>query len=142
MLEDTYAAATKGASDYGLKVIESARENTNAAFDFASQLMTVKSLAEVVELSTAHSRKQFEALTAQSKELAAIAQKVADRDRRAGEGELRQGVQEGRLTIAPPSDGSSVKKPGLTARAFCLIASDELYAPVVPAKAGTHIPGR
>jgi hypothetical protein len=31
----------------------------------------------VVELSTAHSRKQFEALTAQSKELAAIAQKVA-----------------------------------------------------------------
>ena len=77
VLEDTYATATKGVSDYGLKVIESARENTNAAFDFATRLMTVKSLAEVVELSTAHSRKQFEALTAQSKELAAIAQKVA-----------------------------------------------------------------
>jgi phasin len=77
VLEDTYATATKGVSDYGLKVIESARENTNAAFDFATQLMTVKSLAEVVEVSTAHSRKQFEALTAQSKELAAIAQKVA-----------------------------------------------------------------
>src|SRR3954453_5923943 len=68
VLEDTYATATKGVSDYGLKVIESARENTNAAFDFATQLMTVKSLAEVVELSTAHSRKQFEALTPQSKE--------------------------------------------------------------------------
>jgi hypothetical protein len=39
--------------------------------------MTVKSLSEMVELSTAHTRKQFEALTAQSKELAAIAQKVA-----------------------------------------------------------------
>jgi len=77
VLEDTYAAATKGASDYGLKVIEAARANTNAAFDFASQLMTVKSLSEIVELSTAHTRKQFEALTAQSKELAAIAQKVA-----------------------------------------------------------------
>jgi phasin len=77
VLEDTYAAATKGASDYGLKVIEAARENTNAAFDFATQLMTVKSLSEMVELSTAHTRKQFEALTAQSKELAAIAQKVA-----------------------------------------------------------------
>ena len=77
VLEDTYATATKGVSDYGLKVIEAARENTNAAFDFATQLMTVKSLSEVVELSTAHSRKQFEALTAQSKELAAIAQKVA-----------------------------------------------------------------
>ncbi|HET9244369.1 MAG TPA: phasin [Xanthobacteraceae bacterium] len=77
VLEDTYAAATKGASDYGLKVIEAARANTNAAFDFATQLMTVKSLSEMVELSTAHTRKQFEALTAQSKELAAIAQKVA-----------------------------------------------------------------
>jgi hypothetical protein len=39
--------------------------------------MTVKSLSEMVELSTAHTRKQFEALTTQSKELAAIAQKVA-----------------------------------------------------------------
>jgi len=77
VLEDTYATATKGVSDYGLKVIEAARANTNAAFDFATELMTVKSLSEVVELSTAHSRKQFEALTAQSKELVAIAQKVA-----------------------------------------------------------------
>ena len=77
VLEDTYATATKGVSDYGLKVIEAARENTNAAFDFASQLMTVKSLSEMVELSTAHSRKQFETLTAQSKELVTIAQKVA-----------------------------------------------------------------
>jgi len=77
VLEDTYATATKGVSDYGLKIIEAARQNTNAAFDYATQLMTVKSLSEVVELSTAHTRKQFEAVTAQSKELAAIAQKVA-----------------------------------------------------------------
>src|SRR5947209_5119989 len=77
VLEDTYATATRGASDYGLRLIEAARANTNAAFDFASQLMTVKSLSEMVELSTAHTRKQFEALATQSKELAAIAQKVA-----------------------------------------------------------------
>ena len=77
VLEDTYATATKGVSDYGLKMIEAARENTNAAFDFASRLMTVKSLSEVVELSTAHTRKQFEAISNQSKQLIAIAQKVA-----------------------------------------------------------------
>src|ERR1700719_583793 len=69
VLEDTYAAASKGASDYGLKVIEAARANTNAAFDFATQLMTVKSLSEMVELSTAHTRKKFEALATQSKTL-------------------------------------------------------------------------
>ncbi len=77
VLEDTYATASKGASDFGLKLIEVARENTNAAFDFANQLMAVKSLSEVVELSTTHARKQYETMTAQTKELGAIAQKVA-----------------------------------------------------------------
>ena len=46
VLEETYATATKGASDYSLKMIEAARENTNAAFDFAAEIMTVKSLSE------------------------------------------------------------------------------------------------
>jgi phasin len=78
MLEDSYAMASKGATAYGLRAIEAARENTNAAFDLASRLMTVKSLAEVVELSTAHARRQFEALTAQAKELASIAQRTAN----------------------------------------------------------------
>ena len=45
--------------------------------DFYTDLMTVMSVSEVVELSTAHARKQFEALTAQTKDLAALAQKVA-----------------------------------------------------------------
>ena len=77
VLEDTYATATKGAADYGLKLIETARVNTNAAFDFYTELFGVKSLSEVIELSTAHARKQFETVTAQTKELTALAQKVA-----------------------------------------------------------------
>jgi phasin len=77
VLETTYSTATKGASDYGLKMIEAARVNTNAAFDFAGELITAKTLSEVVELTSAHARKQFEALTQQSKELGALAQKVA-----------------------------------------------------------------
>jgi phasin len=77
VLETTYSTATKGASDYGLKVIEVARTNTNAAFDFAGEVMAAKTLSEVVELTNAHARKQFEALTAQSKELSSLAQKVA-----------------------------------------------------------------
>jgi len=77
VIEDSYATATKGFAEYGLKVIETARANTNANFDYASKLMGVKSAAEVVELSTAHLRGQFEALGAQFKELTALAQKVA-----------------------------------------------------------------
>jgi phasin len=77
VLETTYSTATKGASEYGQKVIDVARVNTNAAFDFAGELITAKSLSEWIELSSAHARKQFEALTEQSKELSALAQKVA-----------------------------------------------------------------
>ncbi len=77
VLETTYSTATKGASDYGLKVIEVARANTNAAFDFAGEVMAAKTLSEVVELASAHARKQFETLSEQGKELSALAQKVA-----------------------------------------------------------------
>jgi phasin len=76
LLEGTYATASKGCADYSIKMLEAARANTNAAFDFASEFITVRSLSEAVELSTAHARKQFEALSAQVKELAALAQKV------------------------------------------------------------------
>ncbi len=77
VLETTYSTATKGASDYGLKMIEAARTNTNAAFDFYGELITAKTLSEVIELSSAHARKQFETLSEQTKELSALAQKVA-----------------------------------------------------------------
>jgi phasin len=77
LIEDTYTTAVKGTVDYNLKVIEAARANANAAFDFASELVGVKSLSEVVELTTAHARKQFEAVTEQTKELTAAAQKLA-----------------------------------------------------------------
>jgi phasin len=77
LLENTYTTASKGAAHYSLKVIEMARDNANATFDFASELLGAKTFSEVIELSTAHARKQFEAFTEQSKELAALAQKVA-----------------------------------------------------------------
>jgi len=77
VLEDTYTTAMKGTVDYNLKLIEAARVNANAAFDLAGELLAFKSLSEVVELTTAHARKQFEALTEQSKELTAAAQKLA-----------------------------------------------------------------
>jgi len=77
MLETCYATASKGSTEYGMKVIEISRSNTNAAFDFFESLFAVKSPSEFVELASAHSRTQFETLTAQGKELTALAQKVA-----------------------------------------------------------------
>jgi phasin len=76
-LDGAYATISRGVADCGHKVIEAARVNTNAQFDYAAQLMAVKSFSEVVELSTAHARKQFDVFTAQTRDFAAIAQKVA-----------------------------------------------------------------
>jgi phasin len=76
LLKNSYATAAKGATEYNLKVIDVARANTNTAFDYARQMLAVKSVPEFVELSTAHARKQFETMTAQSKELTALAHKM------------------------------------------------------------------
>jgi phasin len=75
-LKDAYTTAAKGATDYNLKVIEIARTNTNTAVDNAYELLGVKSLPEFIEPSTKHARKQFQAMTAQTKELTELAQKV------------------------------------------------------------------
>ena len=77
MLEETYATASKGCSDYGLKLVETAKANSNAAFDLFGELLTAKSYSEVVELYTAYVRAQFDTVSAQAKELADHAQKVA-----------------------------------------------------------------
>ncbi len=76
VMEDTYATASKGAAEYGQKVVDNARTNSNAAFDLFGALLSAKSYAEVVELSTGYARKQFETLTEQAKELNAVAQKA------------------------------------------------------------------
>jgi phasin len=76
LIKNSYSTAVKGAQDYNNKVIEFAQANTKAALDFVQKLSGVKSPSDFIELSTDHSRKQFETLTEQTKELAALAQKV------------------------------------------------------------------
>jgi phasin len=77
IMETTYANASKGAADYGLKVVEIARANSNATFDFATELLNARTFAQAVEISTAHTRRQIETLTEQTRELMSLAQKVA-----------------------------------------------------------------
>jgi phasin len=77
LIKSSYSTAVKGAQDYNTKLIEFAQANTQAALDFVQKLSGVKSPSDFIELSTDHSRKQFESLAEQTKELAALAQKVA-----------------------------------------------------------------
>ena len=76
LVKESCSTAVKGAQDYNTKFIEFAHANTNSAFHFVQKLFGVKSPTEFVELSTEHARTQLEALTDQTQQLAALAQKV------------------------------------------------------------------
>lgn len=78
MIEDTYATYSQGAVEFTGKALDHAKVNTTAAFDFAKDLMTAKSIAEVVEKQTAFARAQFEAVVNQGKELSALAQRISN----------------------------------------------------------------
>ena len=75
-LQQTYSTVASGAAEFNVQWIEILRINTNASLDFALRLIEVKSPSEFLELSTAHTRKQFETLAQQSQQLAALAQKA------------------------------------------------------------------
>jgi phasin len=76
LIKNSYSTAVKGMQDYNNKVLEFARTNTDAGFDFVQKLTSVKSSSVFVELWAEYVRKQVETLTEQSRQLASLAQKV------------------------------------------------------------------
>ena len=76
LIKNSYSTAVKGMQEYNNRIIEFAHANTNAAFDFVQKFSGVNSPTAFVELWTEHARKQVETLTEQSKQLAALGQKV------------------------------------------------------------------
>ena len=65
------------AADYRTKVLEISHANTTSTLEFFSQLVDARSLADLVDISTAHSRKILETASAQNRELWDLAQSVA-----------------------------------------------------------------
>ena len=76
MMKSTFSTTFKGAQDYSTKVLEFAHVNINATFEHARKLASLKSPAEFFALSNDHLRQQFEILSRQAQDLAAIAQKM------------------------------------------------------------------
>lgn len=76
-LETSYASAKSGVAEINAKAIDALKASAEANFDFFKAIVGAKTLSEVVTLNTEFARKQVEMLTGQSKELSAIAQKVA-----------------------------------------------------------------
>ena len=76
-LRENYSSNARGATDYGLKVIEISNANTASAIDFFALLLGSKSVTDVFTLSAAQARKAFETTFIQNKDLWELAQKLA-----------------------------------------------------------------
>lgn len=76
-LREACATNATRAADYGTKIIEISNINTSSALEFLSHLADARSFADVVNLSTTHTRKTLEAASGQNRELWDLAQKVA-----------------------------------------------------------------
>jgi phasin len=74
--QQSYSTAVENMRDFNLRMIDMAQTNTEAVFEVARQLATVKTPSEMIELCTSHARRQFETLSAQTKELTALGQKL------------------------------------------------------------------
>ncbi|MGB6417880.1 MAG: phasin family protein [Pseudolabrys sp.] len=76
-VQQSYSVAVENVRAFNVKMIDMARANADAAFDFALQIATAKTPSDIVELWTTHARKHFEMLSEQTKELTALGQKMA-----------------------------------------------------------------
>jgi len=75
-LETSYVKVTRGFGELNQKAMEGLKAQAEANFEHLKALAAAKSIPEALSLQTDHARKQFETLSAQMKELAALAQKV------------------------------------------------------------------
>ena len=76
LVEDTLETAREGALGLSEKALEAARTNSEASFELARDVFAAKTVADLVELQTSYTRKQFESATAQFKEFQELGQKL------------------------------------------------------------------
>ena len=76
-LESSYEAASKGLAAFNAKAIDALKAQSDATLDHVKAVMGAKTIGEAIALQSAHVRKQFDFFSAQSKEMAAMAQQLA-----------------------------------------------------------------
>lgn len=76
LVEGTIETAREGAFAIGVKALDAARSNSDASFALARDLLGAKTMSDVVELHSTFARSQFEAVTAQFKELQELTEKL------------------------------------------------------------------
>ncbi len=75
-IEVSFAAAKDGVFAINAMAFEALRANAEANFDYVKASFAVKSLSDLIALQSEFARKQVHAVTAQAKDIGALAQKT------------------------------------------------------------------
>jgi hypothetical protein len=70
--QDGFASALENVRDLNVRLIEMARVNTDASFDFAREVAEAKAPSDLVQAWTTNATKQFYMLTKQANELTTL----------------------------------------------------------------------
>jgi len=76
-IEAGYKVVASGVQEIQTLTLNAVKENMEANLAFMSAFMQVKSLSEAVALQSGHARRQYDAVSAQWKNLAGAAQRIA-----------------------------------------------------------------
>ncbi|WP_298820966.1 phasin [uncultured Roseibium sp.] len=76
LMEDTFETSRQGVVEFNHKAVDAAKANTDAAFTFVKDIMSAKTVAEAIELQSSFARQQFDAMSAQTKEMQDLATKL------------------------------------------------------------------
>ena len=76
-VEESSAKAAEGLRDCQIKMLSAAQTNMNAMFEYMQEALKARSVPELVDVSTKHSRRQLEMMTEQAKEISGAVQKAA-----------------------------------------------------------------
>jgi hypothetical protein len=76
-VQEGFTSAVENVRDLNVRLINMARANTEAGFDFAHEVATARAPSDLMQAWSTHIRKQFEMLTKQASELAVLAQNFA-----------------------------------------------------------------
>ena len=77
-MQESAANAVDSLREFQLKILSAAHAHVEAFFEYAQDALKARSVPEMVEVSTSHSRRQLEMIANQAREITSAAQKLTN----------------------------------------------------------------
>jgi len=76
-VDGVYRTGAKESAEYAMQFIQISQNNLKSACELAGALMAAKTPSEIIEVTSAHARKQLELIAEQNRRMWTLAQKVS-----------------------------------------------------------------